>query len=162
MTLKDVPEGGLCLSSFLVISERGYRNKVLMGKLDPTAPWDQLGALDPARAEVHGKGWMLPSSHLMIFESPQGAASRILREQLELSGVELSEPRVVSEVYTPKRFPNLPQHWDIEFIFEGELEARFLKRTRAWKSLEFMDLEKLQRSEISRSHDDILESAGFL
>lgn len=56
----EIPEGGLCLSSFLVIEEGNGR--VLMGHLNPSAPWDDIGALDAKRAMIHSKGWMLPSS----------------------------------------------------------------------------------------------------
>src|ERR1700693_1648788 len=80
MSLKQIPPGGLCLSAFLVI--RDNRGKVLMGKLDPEAPWDHLGALDPKRIELHRSGWMLPSSHLIVHESPKSAAERIVKEQL--------------------------------------------------------------------------------
>jgi ADP-ribose pyrophosphatase YjhB (NUDIX family) len=161
MSVKEIPEGGMCLSTFLVLSEKGNRSKVLLGRLNPSSAWDHIGALDPARASIHSKGWMLPSSHLIIYESPQEAASRILREQLELGDVELSEPKVVSEVYTPKRFQNLPSHWDIEFIFRGELDAQKLKRTSAWTELEFLDLRNIQPGEMARSHEDILNSVGF-
>ena len=107
---------------------------------------------------------MIPSSHLIIHESPQDAASRILQEQLGLEGVKLGDPKVVSEVYTPKRFPNLPEHWDIEFIFRGEIERGTVKKQISndpWSDLEFVDLEKTSKKEIARSHEDILESCGF-
>ena len=107
---------------------------------------------------------MLPSSHLIIHESPQDAASRILKEQLGLEDVKLGEPKVVSEVHTPKRFPNLPEHWDIEFIFRGEIEAGAVKKQisdNPWSDLAFVDLNKTSKKEIARSHEDILESCGF-
>src|SRR5579862_4430146 len=105
MSVKEVPRGGLCLSSFLVLTEKGMSNRIFMGRLNPDAPWDHIGALDAPRMAVHSKGWMLPSSHLILYESPHDAARRILHEQLNLDEIELSEPKVVSEVYIPKRFP---------------------------------------------------------
>src|SRR5437867_12050328 len=71
MTTHEIPESGFCLSAFLVIGETGHPENILMGHLDPAAPWDHVGALDPERAEANSKGWMLPSAHLMIGESPQ-------------------------------------------------------------------------------------------
>lgn len=157
----EVPEGGLCLSSFLVLSESSNLDTVLMGHLNPSAPWDHIGALDEKRVEIHSKGWMLPSSHLIIGESPQEAAKRIAKEQLGLESLRLAEPRVVSEVSTPKRFPDLPRHWDIEFIFLGTLKKSELGQPHAWKELRFINPSTTKRSEIARSHEDILESAGF-
>ena len=159
--MPEVPAAGLCLSAFLVITEKGRGNRVLMGHLDPTAPWDHIGALDASRTAVHSKGWMLPSSHLIVKESPQEAARRIAREQLELPDVALAGPQVVSEVYAPRRFPDKGGHWDLEFLFRGELDASSMPDPRAWRELRFVDLETTPKSAIARSHEDILESAGL-
>lgn len=133
-----------------------------MGKIDPEAPWDHLGALDSARIQIHSKGWMLPSSHLIVHESPQSAAARIAREQLELNGLVISEPKVISEVYPPKYFPDLNEHWDLEFISFSSCDAKTMpSRSRAFKELRFLDPKTLKRSDISRSHEDILASAGI-
>ena len=153
-----MPEGGFCLSSFLIITDSGGR--VLMGHLNPKAQWDHIGALDAERAKVHSRGFMLPSSHLLLLESPQEAAQRVLREQLEMR-VELSDPVVVAEVGTPKRFPDLPKHWDFEFIFRGRAPSDAPPRHEAWTELRYIDLKHTNRQEIARSHDDVLENAGF-
>ncbi len=159
--MPEVPEGGLCLSAFLVLNEPGHPDHVLMGHLDPAAPWDHIGALDASRTAVHSKGWMLPSSHLLVNESPDEAARRIAAEQLERDDVTFSEPRVVSEVYTPKRFPNVARHWDLEFIFRGIWPADARPHAAAWTDLRFVDLATTPKSAIARSHEDILESAGL-
>lgn len=104
---------------------------------------------------------MLPSSHLLLHESPQDAASRIASEQLELRGLKLSDPKVVSEVYISKRFPDRPDHWDIEFIFKGTLGEDEVPKTEAWKELKFIEVDRTQKTEIARSHEDILEHAGL-
>lgn len=155
-----VPEGGMCLSCFLVITE-GDTERVLMGHLDPRAPWDHIGALDAERAEVHSRGWMLPSSHLVLHESPKEAARRILEEQLGLGGLELSEPTVLAESGTPKRFPDLPKHWDFEFVVRGKMGVGRAPKHDAWKELRFLDLATTDRQEIARSHDEVLENVGF-
>ncbi len=159
--MPEVPAAGLCLSAFLVLAEKGRGNRVLMGHLDPAAPWDHIGALDPSRTAVHSKGWMLPASHLILKESPQDAARRIAREQLELTDLEVGEPRVVSEVYAPRRFPEKGEHWDLEFLFRGELDPARVPRPRAWLELRFVDLDVTPKSAIARSHEDVLESAGL-
>lgn len=143
----------MCLSAFLVLSRTGHRNEVLLGHLNTEAPWDHIGALDPARAEVNSKGWMLPSSHLILGESPEESARRIFREQLGLAGQPLQGPRVFSEVYGPSN------HWDLEFVFEGECDD--LPRHAAWKELRFMDLGVVRKEEFARSHEDILAHVGL-
>jgi len=160
-SITEIPAGGVCLSAFLIVTEAGHPMKLLMGHMNPEAPWDHIGALDPSRVEVHSRGWMLPSSHLIFQESPQDAARRIAREQLELPGLEFSEPKVVSEAYTPRRFPNAPAHWDIEFLFRAEVPGEDLPRPAAWVQLAFVDLRRTAKSEIARSHEDVIESAGL-
>ena len=155
----EIPEGGLCLSSFLIVTDGSGR--VLMGHLNPEAAWDRIGALDVERTKTHSKGWMLPSSHLMLLESPQEAAQRILREQLGMQGIEISEPMVVAEVGTPRRFPSLPKHWDFEFIFRTKAPGGTPPTHEAWTELRYIDPSKTPRQDIARSHDEVLENAGF-
>jgi ADP-ribose pyrophosphatase YjhB (NUDIX family) len=117
-----------------------------------------IGALDPERVEAHSKGWMIPSSHLLLKESPHEAAKRILEEQLELEGVRLSEPKVVSETYTPRRFSDLPSHWDLEFVFRGELPMEQVPRAFAWKELAFRrpeSYQEIRNGKISRGHSRV-------
>ena len=156
----QIPEGGLCLSSFLILTE-GDSKRVLMGHLNPDARWDEIGALDADRVQANSTGWMLPSSHLMLLESPQEAAQRVLREQLGIERLELSEAKVVSEVGTPKRFPGLAGHWDFEFTFRGKMAGGSAPRHDAWSELRFIDLARTSRQEIARSHDEVLVGAGF-
>src|SRR5205809_319399 len=109
-------------------------------------------AVDPQRADANGKGWMLPSSHLMIGESPQTAAERILKEQLGLPASPLKGPFVFSEVYGPKN------HWDLEFIFVGERDQ--VGQHPVWRELSFVDVNATPREEIARYHEDILAHVG--
>jgi ADP-ribose pyrophosphatase YjhB (NUDIX family) len=159
--MPEVPEGGLCLSAFLIIHERGHEDRVLMGHLNPAAPWDHIGALDASRAAVHSQGWMLPSSHLIVNESPDEAARRIAAEQLERDDLRFSGPKVVSEVYTPRRFPDMVRHWDLEFLFRGEWPGGAAPKAAAWADLAFVDLGSTPKAAIARSHEDILASAGL-
>src|SRR5207253_10520272 len=131
-SITEIPVGGVCLSAFLIVTEVGDPNKVVMGHMNPAAPWDHIGALDRSRLEVHSRGWMLPSPHLIFQDSPGDAARRIAREQLELPGLSLSEPKVVSEAYTPKQFPDPRTHGDIEVLFRGKLPAAEVHRHEAW------------------------------
>ena len=151
---REIPEGGMCLSSFVILSQRGRPHHIVMGKVNTKAPWDHFAALDPERAEKASRGWMLPSSHLLLFESPQEAAQRILREQLSINDQELSKPFTFSEAYGPNN------HWDFHFVFRGERDA--IEPTDAWTELKFLDVTKIKREEIVRAQDDILGYAGEL
>lgn len=150
--LSEIPEGGVCISAFVVISRRGDAKSVLMGKINKNAAWDHIGALDLVRVERHSKGWMLPSSHLIFGESPQDAAVRILREQLGVEDQRLEIPQVFSEVY------GALNHWDLEFVFLGERND--VPNHEAWDELKFIDLTKIRKEEITRSHEDILAHIG--
>ena len=150
--LDEIPEGGVCLSTFVVISRPGDPKSVLMGRINKRAPWDHIGALDPSRVERHSKGWMLPSSHLIFGESPQDAAVRILKEQLGLEDQRFEGPQVFSEVSGPLN------HWDLEFVFLGERNDA--PNHQAWDELRFVDLTKIRKEEIARSHEDILAHIG--
>lgn len=160
--MTEVPDGGLCLSTFLVIVDDKSPNSVLMGNLNPNASWDHIGALDQKRVERFSKSWMLPSSHLILHETPADAAARILKEQLEIESLPLSEPKVFSDLrerHDPKA--GRVQHWDIGFIFRGELRREDLPRPKAWTALRFIDLTTTKKKEIARSHEDVLEHAGL-
>jgi ADP-ribose pyrophosphatase YjhB (NUDIX family) len=159
--MPEVPQEGFCLSAFLVLNSEEHPSAVLMGHMNPGAPWDHLGALDPSRFEAHRHRWMLPSSHLMFGESPEEAARRILKEQLQLGPLAFDGPYVVSEVYTPRRFPGANGHWDLEFLFRGHLSERPPPSADPWVELRFVDLLTARQQDIARSHEDILASAGF-
>jgi ADP-ribose pyrophosphatase YjhB (NUDIX family) len=160
-SMTEIPPAGFCLSAFLLINEEGLRNRVLMGKLNPEADWTHIGALDRSRVLAHSSGWMLPSSHLIYKEAPQEAARRILLEQLGLERFELEGPTVISYVDKPKRYPELDDHWDLEFVFRGELATEGVPRAAAWRELRFVDLDLTSKAEMARSHEDILESMGL-
>lgn len=159
--MPEVPAGGFCISAFVMLSPADDRARVLLGHLNPDAPWDHLGALDPGRVEAHRHGWMIPSSHLMVRESPDAAAQRILAEQLQLPAMPLDGPKVVSEVSTPRRFPEAKGHWDLEFLYRGTTTERIPPSSVAWTELKFVDLRRTSTRDIARSHEDVLLSAGF-
>jgi ADP-ribose pyrophosphatase YjhB (NUDIX family) len=150
--MSEIPEGGVCLSVFIILSKHNSPNQVLMGRINKNAPWDHIGALDSVRVERHSKGWMLPSSHLILGEDPRQGASRILREQLGLIDQPVEGPRVFSEV------TGASNHWDLEFVFLGERSNA--PSHEAWSELKFVDLTRTRREEIARFHEDILAHMG--
>jgi len=150
--IEEIPEGGFCISSFVVLNRRGKPNEVLMGKLDTTADWERIGGLSRERAEMNSKGWMLPGCHLLYGESPQDAAKRILDEMLGMQDQTLQGPSVFSDVSGPK------DHWDIGFIFAGERNE--VEPHPAWRELRFVDTTKLQLADFARNHQDVLAHIG--
>jgi len=157
----EVPTDGMCLSTFLILERPGRPNEVLLGRLDPSAPWLELGALEGPRVATIGTRWMLPSSHLLFFEAPEEAARRIVREQLETELDELPAPLVVSEAHRRPNSSAADPHWDLGFIFRTPWPRPEPPRARAWKELAFVDVRSLPRGEIARAQGDILELAGL-
>ncbi|HTW55371.1 MAG TPA: NUDIX hydrolase [Thermoplasmata archaeon] len=156
-----LPEDGLCLSVFVVVSPPGESRRALLGKIDPAGPWHEIGALNPERARSTAGRWMLPSSQLVFFESPDDAARRILREQLGAPELPVGAPRVFSETYQSRRHPEQTHHWDLHFVYRAEWPSSDPPHHAAWRELAFLDPARVARSEFARSHEEILELAGF-
>ncbi len=158
--MNEVPEAGLCISAFIILNKIASPDEVVMGHLNPEADWNHIGALDHERAERHSKGWMLPSSHLLLEESPDDAARRILREQLGVEDQKLTRPEVFSEAYSSgKVWETAPlNHWDLQFIFQGETSS--LSQHPAWRDLGFVDLRTIKKKDMARFHEDILAHVG--
>jgi ADP-ribose pyrophosphatase YjhB (NUDIX family) len=159
--MREVPADGLCLSAFVVISSAEHPSQVLLGRINPAAPWDHLGALDAERVEAWRGRWMLPSSHLMVLESPDRAAERILRELTGVTPRFLVGPKVFSDVYTPERHPAARQHWDLGFIYRGVAREDEVHPIAPWTELRFVESTTLAPSELARSHGDILREVRF-
>ncbi len=159
--MNEIPDAGLCLSAFIILSRAGHPEEVVLGHLNTEADWEHIGALDCERAERNSKGWMLPSSHLLLEESPKEAARRILTEQLGLEDQQLNGPVVFSEATsTGKVWDVTPyKHWDIEFIFRGERNE--VMPHPAWRELRFVDLSQTTMDEMARYHEDILAHVGL-
>lgn len=134
---------------------------MLVGRIEPRGPWAEIGAMNAHRIQLNSEGWMLPSCHLLYFESPDDAARRVLKEQLGLESIPLEGPRIFSEKYRPRRHPERGEHWDLEFLYAGEVPSSWIPAHPAWKALKFVEPAKMARAEFTRSHDEVLELAGF-
>jgi ADP-ribose pyrophosphatase YjhB (NUDIX family) len=157
LAMSKVPKDGFCIAAFVVVTDEWDTRKVLMGKLNPQANWDHIGALDSKRVRRHKEKWTLPSSHLMLFESPQDASKRILKEQLEMENLELAEPVLFSDVRALKRAPDA-KHWDLDFIFRGKTTPEEIPRNpKAWKELAFVDFDKAPKGQITQLHLDVIK-----
>jgi hypothetical protein len=155
----QIPADGACLSAFLIVREASNSPRVLLGTPHPSADWNRIGALEPARLSRLSGHLMLPSSHLIEYESPQEAAARIAGEQLGLVDLPLAGPEVVSDAYGRPDAPD--RHWDLDFLFRANWPAARTPSSPNWSHLEFADPTKLRRERFARAHDDILRFAGY-
>jgi hypothetical protein len=95
----SIPADGGCLSVFLLVADPTDPARIALGTPDPQAPWSRIGALDADRLARIGDRLMLPSSHLVEYESPDAAARRIAYEQLGRTDLVLTGPHVISDSY---------------------------------------------------------------
>ncbi len=156
-----VPEGGLCLNAFVIVTPEGERDAVLLGRPDPAAPWASLAALSSVHLQDVGARWILPASHLLEFESPTDAARRILDQQLGLAGSEPSGPEVFSETYPSVIDAGSVPHWDVHFVFRAEWPADRRVAAPPFRELAMRRALETSRSEIARGHGDVLALAGY-
>ena len=156
----ELPDNGFCLSVFLVIEPADRDGAVLMGRIDPSADWWEIGALDPKRLGMVGERWMLPSCQLLLFESPAEATRRILKEQLGAPPMSFEGPFTFSD---PSARPGSGKdpHWDFHFVYRGRWTSSVPPQSPAWKHLEFVDLARTRRAEIARDQGDVLELVGL-
>lgn len=154
-----LPNDGFCLSAFVLLHPDGDPDRVLAGRVRATGDWERVGGIDASRLRRIGADWMLPASHLLLFESPSEAARRISVEQLggELRG--LTGPLVVSDAYSREDGSSLDPHWDFHFIFEGSVRSVPSPPDGLWDRLEFVEAGSPPASGFARGHADIVEFA---
>jgi ADP-ribose pyrophosphatase YjhB (NUDIX family) len=157
----EVPDNGMCLSVFLVLESPARPGAVLVGKVDPKAPWWEIGAVDPERLAAIGERWMLPSRQLLLFESPQEAAQRILKEQLGSGPIELEGPFVFSDPSERPGRPGSDPHWDMHFVYRGRWPSPKAPQFSAWSDLEFREVATTRRADFARNQGDVLELIGL-
>lgn len=159
--LDMVPLPGFCLNVFLIVRPPGADGQVLLGKVDPAAPWDRLGALDADRLQRAVGGWMLPSSQLVYGEDPARGVDRLRAELLDSAPMQIAPPRILSEVYPSSRESTPGDHWDLSFLFLARSTSSSPPPAGPWKELRFVDLAATAPSEFVRAHDDVLRAAGL-
>ena len=162
----NVPPGGTCLSSFVVVSN-GQR--ILVGKMDSPEIWVERFLVGPARAKVYADSgkYVLPARHLHWYESPLAAARSVLRDQVGLdvpaNGISLVD--VQSHVSGDVNDEKEPPHWDICFVYRTQvlksLTAK-LRRPEWFSELAFKPLGSLDQEDFTRGHGDVLQTAGML
>ena len=162
----NVPPGGTCLSSFVVVSN-GQR--VLVGKMDRPEIWVERFLIGAARAPVYAASgkYILPARHLHWYESPLEAARSVLQDQigLEVPGSKISLVDVQSHVSGDIDNEKEPPHWDICFLYQAQVSkslAARIRRPEWFSELVFKPLGSLNRDDFTRGHGDVLQAAGML
>ncbi len=155
----NVPKGGACLSSFLVM--RG-KSGILVGKMARPELWVEkffVGQSYAPKAVSSGK-WVLPASHLQFFESPEDAATRILTEEIQAKETKLRLLQVQSHL---SHDPNDPEaaHWDICFVYGGTHKGS-LERPEWFSELKFVNTRSLTNESFARGHGDVLKQLGVI
>ncbi len=163
---RNVPAGGVCLSSFVLV--RNGRD-VLVGKMAKPEVWiDRFFVGEKFAPDYLASGkYLLPARHLAWYESPSAAAQSILRDQvrLRIPSRNLRLVDVQSHVRGDVKSSKQPPHWDICFVYEAKVSARTAGRlkTPPWfKDFHFVPLSSLSSADFTRGHGDVLEEAGLL
>jgi hypothetical protein len=157
----ELPDGGLCLSVFLVLEDPDRPGRILMGQVEPTAGWWELGGIDPGRLERIGDRWMLPSRQLRFYEGPDEAAASILVDQLGARAFPLEGPHVFSDPATGPTPGTRDPHWDVHFVYRGRWLLPTSPPTPAWRRLEFVDVAGTPHEAIARGQGDVLALVGL-
>ena len=163
---KNVPRGGVCLSSFVVV-RNGRR--VLVGKMDKPDVWIERFFVGEEFAPTYyssGK-YLLPARHLAWYESPLEAAEGVVRDQLKLRvpTKDIHLVQVQSHIRGDVDSTEQPPHWDICFLYEVKVTAKVASklRTLPWfKDLHFVSLPTISVDDFTRGHGDVLLEAGLL
>ena len=163
---KNVPRGGVCLSSFVVV--RSGR-KVLVGKMAKPEIWIERFFVGEEFAPTYytsGK-YLLPARHLAWYESPLDAAEGVIRDQLMLNlpkkSIHLMQ--VQSHLRGNIDSAEQPPHWDICFVYDVKVPARIPPKlhTPPWfNDLHFVPLSSISVDDFTRGHGDILAEAGLI
>lgn len=161
----NVPQGGTCLSSFLIVS-RG--SEILVGKMKNPQMWIDRFFVGEKFAPVYASSgkYVLPASHLAWYESPQDAAFRVASEQASLPSSSKEDIKLVdvqSYVSGDPDNKEEPPHWDICFVYKIELGPNTVIKTPEWfEELKFVERGKLKADHFTRGHGDILQKLHLI
>lgn len=163
---QNVPRGGVCLSSFVVVRSG---KKILVGRMAKPEIWVEKFFVGEKFAPAYyssGK-CVLPARHLAWYESPHDAAVGVIRDQLMLRiprrDIHLMQVQsfVAGEINSTEQ----PPHWDICFVYEVRAPAKVLQelKTPPWfKDLHLVPLSSISVDDFTRGHGDVLLELGLL
>jgi len=162
----NVPPGGTCLSSFVVVSDG---RRVLVGKMGRPEIWVERFLVGRERAPIYAASgkYVLPARHLHWYEPPLEAALGVLRDQIgvDIPANKVSLVAVQSHLSGDIDDEKEPPHWDICFLYRAQVSrslAERLRRPEWFTELAFKPLGSLKPSDFTRGHGDVLQTAGML
>ncbi len=165
-TEDNVPPGGVCLSSFVLVRNGG---SVLVGKMAKPEIWMERFFVGEKFAPTYfaSNKYLLPARHLAWYESPLEAAEGIVGDQVKLPSAKknIRFLEVQSHLRGDANSTEQPPHWDICFVYETKVPARTVKelKTPQWfRDFRFVPLSSLSVGDFTRAHGDILEEAGLI
>lgn len=150
-------DAGVCISAFIV----ARRNKmILLGRPRNIEAWPREGRFPRSRIArvVRDEAWILPATHLLIDESPNHAAKRIVLEWLGVRN--LPKFVMVQSFVRPSKMKGR-NHWDLCFVYELQLSP--LPRLKpCWSEIGFFSPSEIKRNMLGRSHFDVLREARYV
>jgi ADP-ribose pyrophosphatase YjhB (NUDIX family) len=154
-----VPEGGACVSSFIIAEKEG---KVLVGKMKNPDIWVEKFLVGPNFASKYAASgkWLLPASHLKFGESPDDCARRVLKEQILVGKPNCTLVGIQSHLSgDPGDVENA--HWDLCIIYRA-LVSEPIQVPEWFSELRYVSAKDLKTSDFTRGHGDILERLGLI
>ena len=154
-----VPEGGACVSSFIIAEKEG---RVLVGKMKNPDIWVEKFLVGPNFAPKYAASgkWLLPASHLKFGESPDECARRVLKEQLLAGEQSCTLVGIQSHLSgDPGDVENA--HWDLCIIYKA-LVAEPIRVPDWFSELRYVSAKDLKVCDFTRGHGDILERLGLI
>jgi ADP-ribose pyrophosphatase YjhB (NUDIX family) len=160
------PAGGICLSSFVVVSNGPG---ILLGKMKKPEIWVERFFVSPQFVPRYllEEKYLMPASHLAWYESPLDAADRILKEQalVNFPKEKIKLIGVQSHLRGDLNDEENPPHWDICFVYEARLPAKAAKKIKSpewFEDFGFKPMSKLTAESFARGHGDVLEEAHLI
>ena len=161
------PPGGICLSSFVVVSNG---SGMLAGRMKNPDTWVDRFFVSQKFVPgymAEGEKYLMPAMHLAWYESPLDAADRILREQVlvDFPKEKIKLLGVQSHLRGDLNDEKNPPHWDICFVYEAKLPARAagkIKSPEWFEDFGFKPKSKLTAANFLRGHGDVLEEAHVI
>ncbi|MGI0090301.1 MAG: NUDIX domain-containing protein [Nitrososphaerales archaeon] len=151
-------QGGFCMSAFAIIKKD---SRVLLVKPRDHPRWKEEWApnwrlYDTESLSNEFRSWRFPSSYVREGESPEDTLTRLVKEQLGISSLEVMTSRLLN-FYGPSRMYPDKMHWDYCFVYDVKVnETPTLK---PWYSaLEYADLRTLDAKDFGSSQGGLLRA----
>jgi ADP-ribose pyrophosphatase YjhB (NUDIX family) len=156
---ENVPKGGTCLSSFLVLRGKGG---VLVGKMAKPELWIEKFLVGESFAPKYAQSgkYVIPAMHLIYGEKPEDAANRVLVEQVQAKKSKLRLLEVQSHISGNPNDPDAA-HWDICFVYGGTIKGK-LQCPEWFSELKFVKTRGLTSDDFTRGHGDVLLELGVI